>query len=50
MKMNELLYEKQCQGGCWIANSLSAIAAYCFLEKKPTIKVNFINDGLLTIF
>ena len=30
-----------------IANSLSAIAAYCFFEKKPAI---FINDGQLTIF
>ena len=34
----------------FIANSLSAIAAYCFFEKKPTIDVNFINDGQLTIF
>ena len=31
----------------FIANSLSAIAAYCFFEKKPAI---FINDGQLTIF
>ena len=30
-----------------IANSLSAIAAYCFFEKKPAI---FINDGQLPIF
>ena len=30
-----------------IANSLFAIAAYCFFEKKPAI---FINDGQLTIF
>ncbi|HJF07952.1 MAG TPA: IS982 family transposase, partial [Phocaeicola coprocola] len=29
---------------------LSAIAAYCFFEKKPAIDVNFINDGQLTIF
>ncbi len=29
----------------FIANSLSAIAAYCFFEKKPAIDVNFINDG-----
>ena len=34
----------------FIANSLSAIAAYCFFEKKPAIEVNFINDGQLTIF
>ena len=33
----------------FIANSLSAIAAYCFFEKKPAIEVNFINDGQLTI-
>lgn len=29
----------------FIANSLSAIAAYCFFEKKPAIEVKFINDG-----
>ena len=34
----------------FIANSLSAIAAYCFFEKKPAIDVNFINDGQLSIF
>ena len=28
----------------FIANALSAIAAYCFFEKKPAIDVNFIND------
>lgn len=34
----------------FIANSLSLIAAYCFLEKKPAIDVNFINDGQLELF
>lgn len=34
----------------FIANTLSVIAAYCFIEKKPAIDVNFINDGKLTIF
>ena len=34
----------------FIANALSAIAAYCFFEKKPAIGVNFINDGQLSIF
>ena len=29
---------------------LSAIAAYCFFEKKPAIDVNFVNDGQLSIF
>ena len=29
----------------FIANALSAIVAYCFFEKKPTIEVEFINDG-----
>ncbi len=33
----------------FIANSLSAIAAYCFL-KKPAIDVKFVNDGQLAIF
>mgnify|MGYP000171588294 CR=1 FL=1 len=34
----------------FVANALSAIAAYCFFEKKPAIDVNFINDGQLEIF
>ena len=34
----------------FIANSLSAIAAYCFFEKKPAIEVKFINEGQLAIF
>lgn len=34
----------------FIANDLSAIAAYCFFEKKPAIEVNFINGMQLDIF
>lgn len=34
----------------FIANSLLAIAAYSFFEKKPAIDVNFVNDGQLSIF
>lgn len=34
----------------FIANSLSAISAYCFFEKKPAIDVNFVNDEQLSIF
>lgn len=34
----------------FIANSLSAIAAYCFFEKKPAIDINFVNDRQLSIF
>ena len=34
----------------FIANSLSAIAAYCFFEKKPAIDVNFVNDGQTVYF
>ena len=34
----------------FIVNTLSAIAAFCFFEKKPAIVVNFINDGQLTMF
>ena len=34
----------------FIANSLSAIAAYCFFEKKPAIYVIFITDWQLVIF
>ena len=34
----------------FIANSLSAIVAYCFFEKKPAIDVNFVNDGTTCYF
>ena len=34
----------------FIANSLSAIAAYRFFEKKPAIDVCFVKDGRLTMF
>jgi hypothetical protein len=34
----------------FIANALSAIAAYCFFEKKPAIDVDFINDRQLSLF
>ena len=32
----------------FIANSLSAITAYFFFEKKPAIDAIFINDGQVT--
>ena len=34
----------------FVANALSAIAAYCFFDKKPAIDVEFINDGQLSLF
>ena len=34
----------------FIANPLSAIAAYCFFEKKPAIDVNCIKDRQHTLF
>lgn len=34
----------------FIANALSAITAYCFFEKKPTIDVSFINGRQLNLF
>ena len=34
----------------FIANTFSAIATYCFFDKKPAIEVEFINDGQLTLF
>lgn len=34
----------------FIANALSAIAAYYFFEKKPAIDVNVIKDRQLTLF
>ena len=34
----------------FIANALSAIAAYCFFNKKPAIDVEFVKDGQLALF
>ena len=34
----------------FITNALSAIAAYCFFPKKPSISVEFVYDGQLTLF
>lgn len=34
----------------FIANTSTAIAAYCFFDKKPAIDVDFINDGQLRLF
>ena len=34
----------------FIANALSAIASYCFFDKKLAIEVEFINDGQLVLF
>jgi len=34
----------------FIANILSAIVVYCFLEKKPAIDVSFISDMQLMLF
>ena len=34
----------------FVTNVLSAIAAYCFFEKKSAIDINLINDGQLNLF
>ena len=34
----------------FIANALSAIAVYCFFEKKPAIDLCFVKDGQLIMF
>ena len=34
----------------FIINSLSAIAAYCFFPKKPSISLEFVTDNQLTLF
>lgn len=34
----------------FIANSLAAIAAYCFFPKKPSIDITFVDDNQLAIF
>ena len=46
----QIEYSKHRSHNNFIANSLSAIAAYWFFEKKPAIDVNFVNDGQLSIF
>lgn len=34
----------------FIANALSAIAAYCFFPKKPSISLELVHDNQLTLF
>lgn len=34
----------------FIANAISAIAAYCFFDKKPAIDIEFIKERQLTLF
>ncbi len=34
----------------FFTDALSAIAAYCFLPKKPSISLDFVADNLLTFF
>ncbi len=34
----------------FITNALSAIAAYCFFPKKPSISLDFVTDNQLTLF
>ena len=34
----------------FITNALSAIAAYCFFPKKPSISLVFVADNQLTLF
>lgn len=34
----------------FITNALSAIAAYCFFPKKPSISIEFVTDNQLTLF
>ena len=46
----QIEHSRHCSFCNFIANSLSAIVAYCFFEKKPAIDVNFVNDGELAIF
>ena len=35
--------------GGFITNTLSAITAHCFFDKKPAIDINFVNDGQLAM-
>lgn len=45
----QIEHSRLCSFCNFIANSLSAVAAYCFL-KKAVIDVNFVNDGQLAVF
>ncbi len=40
----------KCSFHNFLANASSAIAAYCFFDKKPAIDVSFVNDGQLSLF
>ena len=46
----QIEHSRHCSFNNVIANSLSAIAAYCFFEKKPAIDLCFAKDGQLTMF
>ena len=46
----QIEHSRHCSFNKFIANSLSAITAYCSFEKKPAIDVNIVNDGQLFIF
>ncbi len=46
----QIEHSMHCSFNNFIVNSLPAIAAYCFFEKKPAIDVNFINNDQLTLF
>jgi hypothetical protein len=34
----------------FIVNAVSALAAYCFFPKKPTISLDYLHDNQLTLF
>lgn len=46
----QIKHFRHCSSSNFIANSLSAIAAYCFFKKELATDVNFVNDGQLFIF
>ena len=46
----QIEYSRHRPFNSFIANSLSAIAAYCFFEKKPAIDIDFIKDRQLAMF
>ncbi len=50
MSIAQIEHSRHLSFNNFIANALSAIAAYCFFEKKPAIELDFIKDRQLNLF
>ena len=46
----QLEYSRHCSFNNFIVNAVSAIAAYCFFPKKPSIHLEYFSDSQLIFF